>query len=93
MARIDREDGQRQTQVVEQMDRLTGNVSALEDTSTELIKRLGPLLTPEPPEVETDKKDKVERDLVPHADNLRSFNRRLNKINTTLNNTISRLEL
>lgn len=93
MAEID--GGNRQTHVVEQMDRLSGNVNALEGTATELIKRLDPLLKPAPPESEDDssKKAQAERDLVPHAENLRALNRRLNRVNIALNDAISGLEL
>ncbi len=82
---------ERQSQIVEQMERLSGNVIALENGFIELIDRVEPLLRPQSPEVDSEKK--TDKDLVPLADDLRGLNRRLNKVASYLTNTIQRLEL
>ncbi len=82
---------ERQSQIVEQMELLSGNVNALENSFTELIDRIEPLLRPQSPEVDSEKK--TDKDLVPLADDLRGLNRRLNKVASYLTNTIQRLEL
>ena len=87
---------ERQSQVVEQMDRLTGNTNALESESLAFVDRIKTLLKEDhsmKEEGDPNKKDKVERGLVPHADNLRAINRRLNRVVITLTYALERLEL
>jgi len=83
---------QRQSQVVEQMDRLGVSINKLESLSVELVGRIEPLLKAEEPQVE-DKKAEVNQQLVPHADNLRHINQRVQTVTTTLAYVLERLEL
>jgi len=84
---------QRQSQVVNQMDRLGSSTNALETISVELIKRLEPILVAESLQVEEGNKSEVEKELVPHAENIKHIVNRMNNAISSLNYALDRLEL
>jgi len=82
----------RATQVSEQVCANSSVIGTIEQQTTELFKRLKPLIRDCPPPPPSGSVDKAEEVLVDHAATLKGMHMRLTLISETLDSIIDRLE-